>query len=54
MIDTETKTLTEKIQEGQRNLMEKVENLFSKKFNKIAGVIVGSLTVIINNKITQS
>ena len=45
-IDTETKTLTEKIQEGQKNLMEKVENLFSKKFNKIAGVIVGSLTII--------
>jgi len=45
-IDTETKTLTEKIQEGQQNLMEKVENLFSKKFNKIAGVIIGSLTVI--------
>ena len=45
-IDTETKTLTEKIQEGQQNLMEKVENLFSKKFNKIAGVIIGSLTII--------
>ncbi len=45
-IDTETKILTEKIQEGQQNLMEKVENLFSKKFNKIAGVIIGSITVI--------
>ena len=45
-IETETKTLTDKIQEGQQNLMEKVENLFSKKFNITAGVIIGALTVI--------
>lgn len=45
-IETETKTLTDKIQEGQQNLMEKVENLFSKKFNITAGVIIGTLTVI--------
>lgn len=45
-IETETETLTKKIQEGQKIIMERVENLFSKKFNKIAGVIIGSLTII--------
>lgn len=45
-IETETETLTDKIQEGQQNLMEKVENLFSKKFNITAGVIIGALTII--------
>ena len=45
-IDTETKTLTEKIQEGQQHIMEKVEHLFRKKFNTTAGVIIGALTAI--------
>jgi hypothetical protein len=34
--------------EGRQSLMEKVELLFSNKFYKVAGTIVGAMTVIID------
>ncbi len=45
-IDKETKTLADKIQEAQQNLMQNAENLFNNKFNKITGILIGSLVII--------
>ncbi|MEM6999042.1 MAG: hypothetical protein AAF419_04305 [Pseudomonadota bacterium] len=46
-IEQETNTLSIKMDEGRQTLMEKVELLFSNKFYKVAGTIVGAMTVII-------
>ncbi|MEM6999097.1 MAG: hypothetical protein AAF419_04600 [Pseudomonadota bacterium] len=47
-IEQETNTLSIKMDEGRQTLMERVELLFSNKFYKITGTIVGAMTVIIS------
>ncbi len=45
-IATETKTLSDKIEETRNNVLEKVEYLFDRKFLGIAGVIIGILPIM--------
>ncbi len=45
-IQTETSTLTAKIEEGRKNVLERVEALFDRKFLRIVGTIVGAIPVM--------
>lgn len=45
-IDTETKTLSDKIEETRRNLLDRMESLFDRKFIRVVGVIVGALPIL--------
>jgi deoxycytidine triphosphate deaminase len=45
-IDAETSTLSERLEEMRRNVLDKVESLFDQKFLKIAGVIIGAIPVM--------
>ncbi len=45
-IEDETKALSEKLGETRKNLLEKVEALFDRKFVRIVGVIIGTIPVM--------
>jgi deoxycytidine triphosphate deaminase len=45
-IQTETSTLAGKIEEERRNVLEKVEALFDRKFMRVAGIIVGAIPLM--------
>jgi deoxycytidine triphosphate deaminase len=45
-IQTETSTLSNKLEETRRTLLERVEAIFERKFLRIAGTIVGALSVL--------
>lgn len=45
-IADETRKLTEKVQESQKSVLEKVETLFDQKFLQVAGAIVACLSIM--------
>ena len=45
-IQTETNTLSAKIEETRKNLLVTVESLFDRKFIRVAGVIIGAIPVM--------
>ncbi len=45
-IMTETGTLTEKLNEFRRNLLDRVEAIFAKKFMQVVGVMIGAISVM--------
>jgi len=45
-IQTETSTLAGKIEEERRNVLEKVEALFDRKFVRVVGIIVGAIPIM--------
>jgi len=45
-ITDETKKLSEKVDDSQKTVLEKVENLFNRKFLQVAGAIVGCLSIM--------
>jgi len=45
-IASETSTLSDKIEEIRDGILEKVEALFTKKFNVVAGVIIGAIPLV--------
>lgn len=45
-ITDETKKLSDKVDESQKSVLEKVESLFNQKFLQVGGAIVGCLTIV--------
>ncbi len=45
-IEAETKTLADKLDEARRNLLEKVEALFDRKFLRVVGLIIGAISMM--------
>lgn len=45
-IEAETRTLTDKLDEARKNLLEKVEVLFDRKFLRVCGVIIGAIPIM--------
>jgi deoxycytidine triphosphate deaminase len=45
-ITEETKKLSDKVDESERSVLEKVESLFNQKFLQVSGAIVGCLTIV--------
>ncbi len=45
-IESETSTLTSKIDETRKNVLEKVEALFDRKFLRVGGAIVGAIPIL--------
>jgi deoxycytidine triphosphate deaminase len=45
-IQTETRTLSTKLEEMRKNVLEKVESLFDRKFLNIVGTIIGAIAVM--------
>ncbi|MGH7814625.1 MAG: hypothetical protein ACREQI_11575 [Candidatus Binataceae bacterium] len=45
-IQTETSTLARKLEEERKNVLERVESLFDRKFLRVAGIIIGAIPVM--------
>lgn len=45
-IDDETNTITGKLKELEKSILEKVDSIFETKFNKIVAVIIGALAIL--------
>lgn len=45
-IELETSTLSSRIEETHKSVLEKVETLFDKKFSKVIGVIIGAIPIL--------
>ena len=45
-IDGETEAISKRMDEWRDSLLEKVESLFDRKFMRIVGVIIGSISIM--------
>jgi len=45
-IQTETSTLAGKLEEDRKNILERVESLFDRKFLRVGGIILGAIPIM--------
>jgi len=45
-IETETRTLSDRLKELRQDLLERVEAIFAEKFGRVVGVIIGAISVM--------